>query len=114
VGSRILILGLTFKENCPDLRNSKLIDIIQTLRDYNATIEVYDPWIDPDEARHEFGLEVERSEPPAGRYDAVILAVGHREFAQMGPQSVRAFGWPGAVLFDVKGVFEKTDSDGRL
>ena len=64
VGSRILILGLTFKENCPDLRNSKVIDIIKTLRDYNATIEVYDPWIDPDEARHEFGLEVERSEPP--------------------------------------------------
>ncbi len=114
VGSRILILGLTFKENCPDLRNSKVIDIIETLREYNATIEVYDPWIDPEAARHEFSIEVEKAEPPPGRYDAVILAVGHREFVAMGAQKVRALGRPGAVLFDVKGIFPKSDSDGRL
>ncbi|OYW55118.1 MAG: Vi polysaccharide biosynthesis protein VipA/TviB [Hyphomicrobium sp. 32-62-53] len=114
VGSRILVLGLTFKENCPDLRNSKVVDIIETLHEYNATIEVYDPWIDIEEARHEFGIEAEKTEPPAGRYDAVILAVGHREFAAQGVEKLRAYGRPGAVLFDVKGIFPKTESDGRL
>lgn len=114
VGSRILVLGLTFKENCPDLRNSKVVDVIETLREYNATIEVYDPWIDAEEARQEFGIEAEKTEPPAGRYDAVILAVGHREFIAQGPDKIRAFGRPGAVLFDVKGVFSKSESDGRL
>jgi UDP-N-acetyl-D-galactosamine dehydrogenase len=114
VGSRILVLGLTFKENCPDLRNSKVVDIIKTLGEYNATIEVYDPWIDVEEARHEFGLVAEAIEPPTGRYDAVILAVGHREFAAMGPDKIRAFGRPGSVLFDVKGLFPKSASDGRL
>ena len=114
VGSRILILGLTFKENCPDLRNSKVIDIIETLHEYNATVEVYDPWIDIDEARHEFGLVPEKNEPPQGRYDAVVLAVGHREFAEMGAGRIRAFGRPGAVLFDVKSILAKSESDGRL
>lgn len=114
VGSRILVLGLTFKENCPDLRNSKVVDIVDTLREYNATIEVYDPWIDAEEALHEFGIVAEKTEPPAGRYDAVILAVGHREFIAQGPEKIRAFGRPGAVLFDVKGIFPKSESDGRL
>ncbi len=114
VGSRILILGLAFKENCPDLRNSKVVDIVERLREYNATIEVYDPWVDADEAQHEFGLSVERSEPPAGRYDAVIVAVGHREFIEMGCKKVRNFGRPGSVLFDVKSLFPRSETDGRL
>lgn len=114
VGSRILVLGLSFKENCPDLRNSKVIDVIRRLRDYNATVEVWDPWISRAEARREFGLEVEACEPPAGRYDAVILAVAHRDFAEMGAAKIRAFGRPGAVFFDVKGVFEKGESCERL
>ena len=114
VGSRILVMGLSFKENCPDLRNSKVIDLIRGLEEYNAQIEVWDPWADAEEARHEFGLEIEASEPARGRYDAVVMAVGHREFAAMGAKRVRAFGRPGAVFFDLKGVFEKQASDGRL
>lgn len=114
VGSRILVMGLTFKENCPDLRNSKVIDVIAGLGEYHAQVEVWDPWVDLGEARHEFGLELEASEPAAGRYDAVVLAVNHREFAALGADKVRKFGRPGAVFFDVKGVFAKADSDGRL
>lgn len=114
VGSRILILGASFKENCPDIRNSKVTDVIRRLREYNAVVEVWDPWIDSSEARREFGLEVENCEPTVGRYDAVILAVAHREFAAMGAERVRAFGKPGAVFFDVKGVFGKGESCGRL
>jgi len=114
VGSRILILGASFKENCPDIRNSKVTDVIRRLREYNAVVEVWDPWIDSSKARREFGLEVENCEPTVGRYDAVILAVAHREFAAMGAERVRSFGKSGAVFFDVKGVFAINDSDGRL
>lgn len=114
VGSRILVMGLTFKEDCPDLRNTRVIHIIRELQDYNTTVEVWDPWIDTAEAKQEFDLQVETSEPPAGRYDAVILAVAHSEFAEMGPERVRKLGRPGAVLFDVKGVFPQEASDGRL
>ncbi|MBJ7533222.1 nucleotide sugar dehydrogenase [Rhodomicrobium vannielii ATCC 17100] len=114
VGSRILVMGLTFKENCPDLRNSRVIDLIRELKGFNATVEVWDPWADPAEAHKEFGIALESGEPAAGRYDAVILAVGHREFAEMGPARVRALGRPEAVLFDVKGLFPKAASDGRL
>jgi UDP-N-acetyl-D-glucosamine/UDP-N-acetyl-D-galactosamine dehydrogenase len=113
-GSRVLVMGLTFKENCPDLRNSKVIDLVDGLREYSARIEVWDPWVDCTEARHEFGLEIERHEPAPGRYDAVILAVAHREFVAMGAERVRALGRPGSVFFDVKGVFSKAESDGRL
>jgi UDP-N-acetyl-D-galactosamine dehydrogenase len=114
VGSRVLVLGVTFKENCPDLRNSRVADVIRALQEYNAKVEVWDPWVAPAEARHEFGIEVEAGEPPPGRYDAIIVAVGHRQFAEMGAAKVRAFGRPGAVLFDVKGTFSKLESDARL
>jgi UDP-N-acetyl-D-glucosamine/UDP-N-acetyl-D-galactosamine dehydrogenase len=114
VGSRVLVMGLTFKENCPDLRNSKVMDVVERLREYNATIEIWDPWAERAEALDEFGLEIEAGEPPVGRYDALVLAVGHREFVAMGPEKVRALGRNGAVFFDVKGVFGKHESDGRL
>lgn len=114
VGSRILILGLTFKEDCPDLRNSKVVDVIRGLEEYSATIEVWDPWASAEDAQHEFGLDVESCAPPAGRYDAVVLAVSHQQFADMGAERVRAFGRPGAVFFDVRGTFAKNESDGRL
>nr|WP_040620114.1 nucleotide sugar dehydrogenase [Rhodovulum sp. PH10] len=114
VGSRVLVLGLTFKENCPDLRNSKVLDVIRGLQENNAVVEVWDPWVDVADARDELGVEVEQTEPPAGRYDAVILAVSHRQFAEMGAAKVREFGRPNAVLFDVKGVFAKHETDGRL
>jgi UDP-N-acetyl-D-galactosamine dehydrogenase len=114
VGSRILVLGLAFKENCPDLRNSKVLDVIATLREYNAVIEAWDPQIDTAEARRELTLAIHESAPPLASYDAVILAVGHREFAELGPAKIRSFGRPKAVFFDVKGVFAKHESDGRL
>lgn len=114
VGSRILMMGLTFKENCPDLRNSKVIDVIHGLQEYNAQIEIWDPWADADEAHHEYGLDIERHEPARGRYDAVVMAVAHREFHAMGAEKVRALGRPGSVFFDLKSVFDKHESDGRL
>lgn len=114
VGSRILVLGVTFKENCPDLRNSKVLDVIATLREYNARIEIWDPQIDATAAKSELQLDIHEAMPADGAYDAVILAVGHREFAALGPERMRAFGRPGAVFFDVKGVFAKHESDGRL
>jgi len=114
VGSRILVMGLSFKENCPDLRNSKVIDVITGLKDYSAEIDAHDPWVDPEEARHEIGLRLVAGEPGEGVYDAVVLAVGHREFTALSADRIRAFGKPGAVFYDVKGVFAKTESDGRL
>jgi len=114
VGSRILVMGMTFKEDCPDLRNSRVIDVVRELASFNATVEVWDPWADPDEAREEFAIDIEGGEPAAGRYDAVVLAVAHQHFADMGAQRVRALGRPEAILFDVKGLFPKNASQGRL
>jgi UDP-N-acetyl-D-galactosamine dehydrogenase len=99
--SNILILGLTFKENCPDIRNTRVTDIIAELGSYHAHVEVYDPWASADEVRHEYGLEL-IAEPVPGRYDAVIVAVGHREFKAMGPEGIRALAKPEGVVFDVK------------
>ena len=112
--SRVLILGLAFKENCPDIRNTRVIDLVEHLRGWGIAVDVYDPWIDPAEARHEYGLEVLAGEPAAGCYDGIIAAVGHREFVAWGAARVRAFGKPGAVLFDVKGLFAKDAVDARL
>ena len=113
VGARILILGLAFKENCPDLRNTRVVDVVSELRAYNAEVDVYDPWVDADEAGREYGIDalakVERN-----TYDAIVLAVGHRQFADMGAAGIRAFGKPGAVLYDVKYVLPKDSIDARL
>jgi len=114
VGSRVLVMGLAFKENCPDLRNSKVIDVIRELKDYNAEVDVFDPWVEAEEARNEYGLELMKGEPGEGLYDAIIMAVGHRQFIEMGVAQIRAFGKNGAVFFDVKAVFDKSESDGRL
>ncbi|WP_305076413.1 nucleotide sugar dehydrogenase [Pseudoxanthomonas sp. PXM02] len=100
-GAKVLVLGLAFKENCPDVRNTRVVDIVSELRSYNAQVDVHDPWVNADEARHEYGLELV-AEPQAGQYDAVILAVAHREFTERGADGVRALGKPGAVVFDVK------------
>jgi UDP-N-acetyl-D-galactosamine dehydrogenase len=114
VGSRILVLGVTFKENCPDLRNSKVLDVIATLKEFNAEIEIWDPQVDLVEAKREIGFPIHDATPPSAAYDAVILAVAHRDFAELGAERIRAFGRPGAVFFDVKGLFAKHESDGRL
>jgi len=111
--ANVLILGLTFKENCPDLRNTRVVDIVQEFRDYHARVDVYDPWADEQEARREYGIELVAA-PQPGHYDALILAVAHRQFGQLGAAGLRAFGKPGAVLFDVKYLLPASEVDGRL
>ncbi len=111
--SHILILGLAFKENCPDLRNTKVVDIAAELRSYNANVHIHDPWVSADEARHEYGLEL-IAQPETGKYDAVILAVSHNEFIALGAEGIRAFGKPDAVLFDVKRALPRASVDDCL
>ncbi len=112
-GARVLVMGLAFKENCPDLRNTRVIDIVQELVGYGAAVDVWDPWIDADEARHEYGLNL-ISAPAPGVYDAVVLAVAHQQFVELGADAIRALGKADAVLFDVKSVLPKDASDLRL
>jgi UDP-N-acetyl-D-galactosamine dehydrogenase len=112
-GARVLVMGLAFKENCPDLRNTRVIDIIQELKDYEAQVDVWDPWIAAADARHEYGLELVEA-PQAGTYDAIVLAVAHEQFAQLGPQKIRALGKAGAVIFDVKSMLPREAADLRL
>ena len=112
-GAKILIMGLSFKENCPDLRNTKVTDIIAELRDYSLEVDVYDPWVDPDEARREYGLEIIHS-PAERRYDGVVLAVGHKDFIDMPAGRIREFMKDEAVLFDVKNILPPEQSDGAL
>ena len=113
VGARVLLLGLAFKENCPDLRNTRVVDIIASLKTYNATIDVYDPWVDAAEAEHVYGLRTV-PEPKAGAYDAIVIAVAHRQFHELGAAGIRAFGKPEAVVYDVKYVLPRDAVDGRL
>ncbi|HET8702098.1 MAG TPA: Vi polysaccharide biosynthesis UDP-N-acetylglucosamine C-6 dehydrogenase TviB [Nitrococcus sp.] len=113
VGSNVLIMGLTFKENCPDLRNTRVVDIIAELREYNANVEVYDPNADPKEAGAEYGLDL-IDEPRMAHYDAVILAVAHDQFRERGVQYVRTLLKPAGVLYDIKYVLPRDLVDGRL
>ena len=112
-GARILVLGLAFKENCPDLRNTRVTDVVDEFKSYHAIVDVHDPWVSADEARHEYGLELV-SELVPGRYDAVILAVAHRQFVELGAERIRALGKPGCVLFDVKQTLPRDAVDDRL
>jgi UDP-N-acetyl-D-galactosamine dehydrogenase len=114
LGSRVLVLGLTFKENCPDVRNTKVVDIVTTLQGYNTRVDVYDPWINVADAAHEYGLQCLSEPPETGAYDAVVLAVGHHQFVTLGEAGIKAFGKPEAVLFDVKSMFPLGAADGRL
>lgn len=111
--AKVLILGLTFKENCSDLRNTKVIDIVAEFEACNAFVHVYDPWVDSEEAVQEYGLTL-ISELQEGAYDSVILAVSHREFKEMGSDKIRALGKKNSVLFDVKYLFDAAEVDGRL
>ncbi len=113
VGSRILVMGLTFKENCPDLRNTRVIDIVEELRSYHADVDVYDPWVKEEEAASEYGLAL-TTELRQDQYDAIIICVGHQQFKDMGAASIRALGRQKHVLYDVKYVFAKDEVDGRL
>lgn len=114
LGSKVLVLGLTFKENCPDLRNTKVVDIIKALSGYNTQVDVYDPWIDIAEAEHEYGLNCLNKAPTQGQYAAIILAVGHQQFVELGEDGIKAWGQPGAVLYDVKSILPMGAADGRL
>ncbi len=112
-GSRVLVLGLTFKENCPDLRNTKVVDIIAELQDYGVSVDCYDPWINATEAQHEYGI-TPVSEPAVGAYDGIVLAVAHKEFAAMGAEKIHALGKPAHVLYDLKYVLTASAADLRL
>jgi UDP-N-acetyl-D-glucosamine/UDP-N-acetyl-D-galactosamine dehydrogenase len=112
-GAKVLVMGLTFKENCPDLRNTRVIDIVTELKDYNCNVDVYDPWVSNEEAQDEYGI-TPIATPSAGAYDAIILAVAHHEFKEMGGAAIRALGLPNAVLYDLKYVLNAQESDLRL
>ncbi len=112
-GAKILLLGLTFKENCPDLRNTKVVDIIKELKEYNIEVDVYDPWIDAEEAQHEYGITpIDSLEN--GKYDGVILAVAHKQFKDMGIDAIRKLGKPAHVVYDLKYLFAPEQTDLRL
>ncbi|MCH7334178.1 Vi polysaccharide biosynthesis UDP-N-acetylglucosamine C-6 dehydrogenase TviB [Acinetobacter modestus] len=111
--AQVLVLGLSFKENCPDIRNTRIIDIVKELREYNINVDVYDPWVDIVEAQHEYGITPINS-PKNGQYDAVILAVAHEEFKEMGAAKIRALGKTDHVLYDLKYVLSSHEVDIRL
>jgi UDP-N-acetyl-D-galactosamine dehydrogenase len=111
--SRILILGLAFKENCPDLRNSKVMDIVAELRRFDARVDVHDPWVDADAAYREYRIRTVKT-PRAASYDAIVLAVGHREFKAMGVRKIRRLAKKVHVVYDVKYLFAVDQTDGRL
>lgn len=112
-GANVLVMGLTFKENCPDLRNTKVVDIINELKEYNINVDVHDPWVSVEAAQHEYALTPIPA-PVQGKYDAIIMAVAHREFKEIGASGLRALGKPEHVLFDLKYVLPKDEADIRL
>jgi UDP-N-acetyl-D-galactosamine dehydrogenase len=111
--ARVLVMGLAFKENCPDLRNTRVIDLIRQLQAWRARVDVYDPCIDPADAQREYGIEPV-AQPQPGNYDAIVLAVAHRQFGELGAERIRAFGKADCVVYDVKGVLPRDAVDGRL
>ncbi|GGA82353.1 nucleotide sugar dehydrogenase [Nitratireductor aestuarii] len=112
-GARVLILGLTFKENCPDLRNTRVIDVIRELQEYNVSVDIHDPWVDETEAKREYGLNM-TAVPDTGEYDGIILAVAHSQFRESGPKLIHSYGRPVHVLYDLKNIFDARESDLRL
>ena len=112
-GARVLIMGLTFKENCPDLRNTRVVDIVKELAEYGIQVDVFDPWVKPEEAQREYGISlVEELEQDA--YDGIVLAVGHDQIKQMGVEEIRALGKAEHILYDLKYLLTATESDIRL
>ncbi len=112
-GAKVLVLGLAFKENCPDLRNTRVIDVVAELGRLGFAVDLHDPWVDAAEARHEYSVEL-TAEPAQGAYDVVVLAVAHKRFLDLGVAGVRGFGRPGAVVYDVKSALPRDGVDGRL
>lgn len=112
-GARILVMGLAFKENCPDLRNTRVVDIVAELQDYNCEVDVYDPWASAEEAQHEYAI-TPVAQPQPGTYDGIIVAVAHHQFKSMGAAAIRALGKPNHVLYDLKYLLSAEESDLRL
>lgn len=112
-GAKVLLLGLSFKENCPDIRNTKIIDIVKELEEYHIEVDIYDPWVDSAEAEHEYNIQPINN-PKSAEYDAIILAVAHEQFKQMGAKEIRKFGKAEHVLYDLKYVLTQQESDIRL
>jgi UDP-N-acetyl-D-galactosamine dehydrogenase len=106
-------MGLAFKENCPDIRNTRIVDIVHELAEYNIAVDICDPWVDDQEARHEYKIGLTDA-PAPGTYDAIVLAVAHDEFRAMGAEKIRALGKPEHVLYDLKYLLERDQSDIRL
>lgn len=115
-GSKVLVLGLTFKENCPDLRNTRVVDILTELKEYGIAADCFDPWVNAEEAQHEYGFEVltQNAQLKAHAYDAIVLAVAHRQFAQMGAAAIHRLGKDTHVLYDLKYVLKANEVDIRL
>jgi UDP-N-acetyl-D-galactosamine dehydrogenase len=113
-GARILLLGITFKENCPDLRNTRVIDLAREFGDYGALVDIHDPWADRAQAAHEYGVELLADAPQAGAYDAIVVAVAHDEFRALGVDGLRRLANGRAVVYDIKGIFPKDAVDARL
>lgn len=111
--SNVLVMGLSFKENCPDIRNTKVIDIIEGLKGYNVNVDVYDPWVIPEDAEKEYAIHPVGA-PEIGKYDAIVIAVAHRQFAEMGGAAVRKFGRQNHILYDLKYLFARHEADMRL
>lgn len=107
--SSVLVLGMTFKENCPDIRNSRVIDVVDELKDYGCRIDIYDPWADPQEVAHEYGLTLLADQPELKKYDAIVLAVGHKEFLTLPYPSPED-----TIIYDIKGLLDKSKISGRL
>lgn len=112
-GAKVLVLGLSFKENCPDIRNTKVIDIVKELQEYHIDVDIYDPWVDASEAEQEYGIRT-IDELQQGSYDAVILAVAHQQFIELGATEIQALGKLNHVLYDLKYVLTQSESDIRL
>ena len=112
--ARVLILGFAFKENCPDIRNTRVIDLVRELQAFDTQVDLYDPHADAAEALHEYGVNLLPTMPPAGQYDALVIAVAHDEFRQLGIEGLRRLASGRAVIYDIKGMFGKDEADGRL
>jgi UDP-N-acetyl-D-glucosamine/UDP-N-acetyl-D-galactosamine dehydrogenase len=113
VDANVLIMGLTFKENCPDLRNTRVVDLVEEFEGFNCNVDVYDPWADKDEAVHEYGIKP-IDQPVEGKYDAILLAVAHDEFKELSLEQIKAFGKDNQVLYDIKYLLKANEVDGRL
>jgi UDP-N-acetyl-D-galactosamine dehydrogenase len=111
--SRILVLGLTFKENCPDLRNTRVVDIIDELKTYNANIDVYDPWVNTNAANEEYSIDM-TLELKNNTYDAIIITVAHEVFKELGTAKIQALGKQNCIIYDTKSILPREDVDGRL